>query len=60
MSVFEKIFGKRPEEELPKLAKQKKICYPGYRNAEFVSFEDAVRYTKRNGGGLGVLAWATG
>lgn len=52
MNVFEKLFGKRPEEELPKLAKQKKLCYPGYRNAEFVSFKDAVRYLKRNGGCL--------
>ena len=52
MKVLEKIFGKRPEEELPKLAQQKKICYPGYRNAEFASLRDAVLYLKRDGGGL--------
>lgn len=51
MNVLEKLFGKRPEEELPKLARQRKICYPGYRNAEFASLRDAVLYLKRNGGG---------
>ena len=33
-------------------AMQGKICYPGYRNAEFASLRDAVLYLKRDGGGL--------
>lgn len=52
MNVIEKLFGKRPEEDLPKLAKQKKICYLGYHNVEFASLKDAVRYFKKDGYGL--------
>ena len=52
MNFFEKLFAKSTEEDLPKLDRQRKICYPGYRNAEFASLRDAVRYLKRDGGGL--------
>lgn len=49
MKVFGKLFRKGADGgDLPELAGQRKISYPGYRDSEFASLSDAVRYFKKN------------
>lgn len=53
MKFFGKLFGKDTRTgDLPKLDRQRKICYPGYRDSEFASLKDAVRYFKKDGYGM--------
>ena len=53
MKVIGKLFRKRNGgEDLPELAGQRKICYPGYYDSEFASLKDAVRYFKKDGYGM--------
>lgn len=53
MNFLGKLFGKSIRAgDLPELDRQRKICYPGYRDSEFASLADAVRYFRKNGSNL--------
>lgn len=53
MKITDKFFMKGAGgDDLPDLARQRKICYPGYHDCEFASLKEAVRYFQRDGYGL--------
>ena len=53
MKFLGKLFGKGSKVGgLPKLDRQKKICYPGHDGSGFASLSDAVQYFRKNGSNM--------